>query len=211
MVRGGYRRIYARTRGHDDHARCTLSAQCYTSVMANQQLVDYIKSQLAAGVTKQDLQKAITAAGWSMQDSNEGFMSAEGKVPPVPEAPKTPAPPLQPMPVNIAPVSRPAAVVKPRFSPTIDTPRSLAWLWILLGVVVFVAVAAAAYVYVPTVRDVVDFYLGRGTVAVPPASGADTTPPAASATTTASSTQSQTSTTSSTTVKTSVGASTTAQ
>ena len=36
--------------------------------MANQQLVDYIKSQLALSVTKLDLQKAIIAAGWTQAD-----------------------------------------------------------------------------------------------------------------------------------------------
>jgi hypothetical protein len=73
--------------------------------MANQQLVDYIKSQLTAGVTKPDLQKAITTAGWSDQDSVEAFNVVEGKVPATPAAPVAPA------------ISKPAAPVQPVTQP----------------------------------------------------------------------------------------------
>jgi hypothetical protein len=76
--------------------------------MANQQLVDYIKSQLAAGVTKPDLQKAITTAGWSDQDSVEAFNVVEGKVSATPAAPVTPA------------ISKPVAPVQPVTQPVVQ-------------------------------------------------------------------------------------------
>lgn len=76
--------------------------------MANQQLVDYIKSQLAAGVTKPDLQKAITTAGWSDQDSTDAFNVVEGKVSATPAAPVAPA------------ISKPAAPVQPVTQPVVQ-------------------------------------------------------------------------------------------
>lgn len=138
--------------------------------MANQQLVDYIKSQLKLGVTKEDLQKAIVAAGWSSQESVDAFLAAEGKAPPMPASPATPIPPtpaapLQPSPASIKPASGPA--VRPRIAvPMMEEPRSRLWLWVLIAIVALVAAAAAVYMFVPLAREVVSYYLGGGT---PPA------------------------------------------
>lgn len=88
----------------------------YNLLMANQQLVDYIKSQLAAGVTKPDLQKAITTAGWSDQDSTDAFNVVEGKAPVAPAAPATPKPatPVQPAAQPVAqPLQQPVKPVTP--------------------------------------------------------------------------------------------------
>ena len=96
--------------------------------MANQQLVDYIKSQLAAGVTKPDLQKAITTAGWSEQDSTDAFNVVEGKVPatPAPAVPK-PAAPVQPASQPQQPTQqsvKPAQVQQP-MQPTTPTQQPI--------------------------------------------------------------------------------------
>lgn len=152
--------------------------------MANQQLVDYIKAQLAAGVTKPDLQKAVTTAGWSMQDSNEAFLVAEGKAPMVSQAPAQPMQPVQPVqmaqpaPATIRPMGAVAATPNPRITPQIEMPerspaRSL-WLWVVLAVVLLFAAAAAAYQYVPAVHDIVTFYLGGGVPVTPTPAAAQT-------------------------------------
>lgn len=87
---------------------------CYTVCMANQQLVDYIKSQLAAGVTKPDLQKAIETAGWSAQDMTDAFNVVEGKAPAIP-APATPKPvaPVQPVAQPVQPLQQPVKPAAP--------------------------------------------------------------------------------------------------
>lgn len=135
--------------------------------MANQQLVDYIKAQLKAGVTKPDLQKAITTAGWSMQDSNEGFMSAEGKVPAAPAVPTPPAP-LQQGSANIESPIRPAAASPRMAVAQIESSprRGGTWVWIVGTVVVLVVAGAASYWYMPAVKTAVDFYLNGGATSV---------------------------------------------
>jgi len=58
--------------------------------MITQQLIDYIKSQLAEGKTEADLRQILkTSAGWSDEDLSVAFAQAIGQqsVPPVPQAP----------------------------------------------------------------------------------------------------------------------------
>src|SRR5690348_17220100 len=107
--------------------------------MANQQLVDYIKSQLGAGVTKPDLQQAITVAGWTMQDSADAFAVAEGKVPPAP----TPSPVQQPKPGPAQPLRPAASSHDPGPSHRFDTVRGPFGWWILyfLGPVIIIGAA----------------------------------------------------------------------
>lgn len=213
--------------------------------MANQQLVDYIKSQLAAGVTKPDLEKAIATAGWSQADTADAFNVVEGKTPATPVVPAAPKPaaPEQPVvqpvqqPKPVQPI-QPVAAAQPIVNPTgptstiapnlggpmrastmqmnvqATTPRRHTVLWATLAtVVVLVVGSAAAYMYVPAVKEVVNFYLSGGQVQTPidtTPTTTDTTmppimPPAATTTPTATTTSTTTGTVASTTASTTLG------
>ena len=92
--------------------------------MVNQQLLAYVKQQLAAGVAKADLQKTTAAAGWAAQDISDTFAAAEGRAPaPAPVAP-VPIPPVRLGQVPAQPAAQPAAppVVKPPVQPVIQPP-----------------------------------------------------------------------------------------
>lgn len=54
--------------------------------MINQQLLDYIRRQLASGVGKEEIGKALATQRWNEQDIDEAFITT-GKVSPVPWAP----------------------------------------------------------------------------------------------------------------------------
>ena len=45
--------------------------------MINQQVLDYIRQQLAAGVVKENIKTALKSQGWSEQDVTEGFLANE--------------------------------------------------------------------------------------------------------------------------------------
>ena len=45
--------------------------------MATQQLLDYIRQNLAAGLVRADIEKALLAAGWVAQDITDGFTLIE--------------------------------------------------------------------------------------------------------------------------------------
>lgn len=47
--------------------------------MVNQQLLDYIKEQLAAGVAKEEIKKAVASQGWSEVDATKAFADTEGQ------------------------------------------------------------------------------------------------------------------------------------
>jgi len=74
--------------------------------MVNQQLLDYVRQQLAAGVAKPSLIQALAGQGWNAQDISEAFAAIEGAHPiPAP----TPAP--IPTPSSVQPsVMQPIAV-----------------------------------------------------------------------------------------------------
>ncbi|MDP3697017.1 MAG: hypothetical protein Q8R55_03210 [Candidatus Taylorbacteria bacterium] len=60
--------------------------------MINQQLLDYVRQQLANGVGKEEIEKALATQGWNEQDINEAFVTT-GKVSSVPTDPlSTPSP-----------------------------------------------------------------------------------------------------------------------
>lgn len=126
--------------------------------MVNQQLLSYIKNQLAAGVNKIDLQKTIAGAGWSAQDIADTFAAAEGRMPPPPPAP-APAP-MAPTPQR--PPAMPAMAAAPAATITPHMPKKRRmWPWVILAIVVLLAAgAAAAYLYVPAVQDTLGQYLG---------------------------------------------------
>lgn len=153
--------------------------------MANQQLVDYIKAQRAAGVSRPDLDKALTTAGWSAADMAAAYAAADGIVPPPPvsvPAPKpvVPAQPLQSVQTFRSSPLEPSASVMTQTTMQMNvqgTPRR-GWgmlLSILIPIVLLAGAAAAAYLFVPQVREVVGFYLGTTEPVVEEV--ATTTPP----------------------------------
>ncbi len=72
--------------------------------MANQQLVDYIKGQLVAGVPKDALQSTLKGAGWADADIADAMKGVEGAAaaPAVQSAPKEPAVSAAPKEVNFS-------------------------------------------------------------------------------------------------------------
>ncbi len=46
--------------------------------MINQQLLDYVRQQLAAGVAKEEITKTLLTQGWPQQDINETFIGLSG-------------------------------------------------------------------------------------------------------------------------------------
>ncbi|OGI71585.1 hypothetical protein A3B84_02120 [Candidatus Nomurabacteria bacterium RIFCSPHIGHO2_02_FULL_35_13] len=70
--------------------------------MINQQLVDFIKQQLQAGLTKEKISSELLANGWNSQDVEEGFNTVTVSASTLPPAP-TPVSNFSP--ININPVS----------------------------------------------------------------------------------------------------------
>ncbi|HVV39213.1 MAG TPA: hypothetical protein VHD31_02705 [Candidatus Paceibacterota bacterium] len=62
--------------------------------MINPQLLEYVRAQRAAGLSKDAITQALAQGGWSSQDANEAFMAIEGvkTPPPAPAAPGPVAP-----------------------------------------------------------------------------------------------------------------------
>ncbi len=122
--------------------------------MASQQLVDYIKSQLVVGVTKDDLRKAIADAGWTAADAQAAFDVVEGKVHAAPVLPLQPQP-VRPQPTPLQPL-QPAQPLRP----IIRSRRPMeAWAWWLIGIIVVLLLAAALVYFVPTLRTIAAWYL----------------------------------------------------
>lgn len=132
--------------------------------MANPQLVDYIKSQLAVGVTKDDLRKAIADAGWTSADAQAAFDVVEGKAPTMPVVPiprpqppqPKPMTPIQPAIQPVNPQMMPAQQVRPVVRPR-RRHRYLPWLLVILLIVI---VLAAAVYFVPSLRTMAASFMG---------------------------------------------------
>lgn len=101
--------------------------------MANQQLLDYIKQQLAEGVTEEDIKKPLLQNGWGDADINEALSALQ---PPTPTS-SAPIPPSSPITSNLS--------VKTENNPSMNGQKQLhpraVWLfffnrviaWILIG------------------------------------------------------------------------------
>jgi hypothetical protein len=143
--------------------------------MVNPQLLQYVRAQRAAGVSKEDIVKALATGGWSAQDANEAFAALD--VPPPPTAPKPPPPPpmqttpqmstmspamqARTMPVTSTPMQQPmsvrppaAAVVQPR--PSSGYPaqkRRTRWGWIFFWLLIFFILGMGAGAYAAVTYD----------------------------------------------------------
>lgn len=88
--------------------------------MINPQLLNYVRAQRAAGVSKEEIIKALGGGGWSAQDAVEAFAAIEGvQVPPAPRPAPPPPPVAAPTP---APQPRPAPVLAPQ--PVVQTAQT---------------------------------------------------------------------------------------
>ncbi len=159
--------------------------------MANQQLVDYIKAQRAAGVSRPDLDKALTTAGWSAADMASAYAAADGIVPPAPVSAPAPKPVASVQPVQPLQPQQPVQMfrsspLEPSGSAMTQTTMQMnvqgtprrGWgmlLSVLIPIVLLAGAVAAAYLFVPQVREVVGFYLGTAEPVVEEV--ATTTPP----------------------------------
>lgn len=79
--------------------------------MINQQLLDYVRAQRSAGLSKEAITQALAAGGWTQTDVTEAFMALDGV--------KTPPPPPPPSP-TAAPMP-PRVIVPPPTTPPIQT------------------------------------------------------------------------------------------
>jgi len=134
--------------------------------MVNQQLLDYIKQQLAAGTGKDAIQQALVGQGWSASDIAEAFAA------PVPQPAPAAAPAApQPAPATMAPLQT-------SISQPVTKSRSHMMLWILILVLLIASAGgAAAYYYyfmmqpMPQLEQAVD----QGTTPLDTAASADVT------------------------------------
>ena len=123
--------------------------------MPNQQLVDYIKAQLAAGAIKPDIRKAVATAGWPLADIERAFMAAERPAPKAPAPAPVAARPLvqpqaQPQPVQplvqVQPQTKPLPVI--HMHPQDGLLRS-GWFWSFIVLLLLVGAGAATYFLTP--------------------------------------------------------------
>ena len=116
--------------------------------MAYQQLIDYIKTQGATGVTKPDIRKALVDVGWKLTDIDEAFDVVEGK------APSAPIVRPQPMPVQQGPV------IDLDEKPVVEKKRgSGIFMWTILIILILTSTAVAAYLFVPGLSNMVGDYI----------------------------------------------------
>lgn len=141
--------------------------------MINPQLLNYVRAQRQAGVSKEAITKALAGGGWSAQDAEEAFAAIEGvTVPPQPPRPApAPAPATKPTPqpqVQVRPVqpTQPVQAMAPQPAPAMAqtsvriqpqavvqrTPayaqvkKRRVWPWLLLLIIfLFGGFAAGAY------------------------------------------------------------------
>ena len=75
--------------------------------MVTQQLLDYIRQNLAAALVRADIEKALLASGWAVQDITDGFTAIEhpGSMVPPPKV-SAPAPRVSPANDNAAEEAR---------------------------------------------------------------------------------------------------------
>ncbi len=144
--------------------------------MVNPQLLQYVRAQRAAGISKEDIVKALAGGGWSAQDAQEAFAAIDA--PPPPPTPKPAPPPITPpvstppvtaapmqprpapaaAPVSQAPMGmnvrpQPAAVVQPRPAYAPQAKRRSKWPWILLGLIIFFVLGVGAGAYAAVTYD----------------------------------------------------------
>lgn len=99
-----------------DKSVCHQGRFVIMEVMANQQLVDYIKQQLQLGVSKEAIRATLSQAGWPEADINEALSAsgAEAAQSPSPVQPSSPAMPAKQAAPSVP--STPAVSVKPASS-----------------------------------------------------------------------------------------------
>lgn len=100
--------------------------------MINEQLSGYIRQQLTAGVSKEDITRVVLAAGWNPPDVNETFAAIEA----------VSTPPRAPSPVETPPVS----IITQQTSPA-PFFKHLIPLLAVVGFVVLIIFGGVAYAY----------------------------------------------------------------
>ncbi len=163
--------------------------------MINQQLLEYIRAQIKAGASKEDIKKTLASGGWNEQDATEAFMAIEGvQVPSVPLRPAVAPPSVSTAGVPIA-APRPVAIPIPVSTPPVMQKKS-SWRLVLALILVVFLLAIAGGVYAvmtyPGLADYVpaplqDLLRGTPPVETPPTSEEQVVlPPTETATTTES-------------------------
>jgi hypothetical protein len=123
--------------------------------MINQQLLDYVRAQRSAGLSKEAILQALAAGGWTQNDVTEAFMALDGvKTPPSPPPPPPPqtAAPLQPRVIippsgAAAPAEQPRPSLAPAEFSTAPVRRRSSFSFYLLLLVLLVFIGAGAAVY----------------------------------------------------------------
>ncbi|MDZ4347398.1 MAG: hypothetical protein U1E51_33735, partial [Candidatus Binatia bacterium] len=112
--------------------------------MVNQQLLDYIKQQIAAGVSRDAIKSVLLAKGWTINDAEEAFVQAASGVPPS-------VPPSEPQNFNSAQTVPTLAGVGALFASAFVTFRKRFWpivlLWLIGAVYSLIAVVPAGILY----------------------------------------------------------------
>jgi hypothetical protein len=116
--------------------------------MINEQVLAYIRAELAQGVSREAIKKALSTGGWSETDMTEAFGAIDGVKKPTPPPPPPPAPMR---PVSISPVRQPVPSISTISSAPVMERRRKVWpLVLLLFILILLGVAAAAYFLYPS-------------------------------------------------------------
>jgi hypothetical protein len=126
--------------------------------MTTPQLLDFIRKQLAAGSSKEQIQAQLVSSGWNGADIQEAFATVGVGTTPPSVAPathlSTPAPAQQPpMAATVAPIiSRPsnngAPAMAPIIQPTVVTKSHRGMLWIIVAAIIAILIiGGGAYAF----------------------------------------------------------------
>lgn len=139
--------------------------------MINPQLLEYVRAQRSAGLSKDAIVQALAQGGWTPQDVNEAFMAIDGvQTPPppppapAPVAPRVIIPPVQPSvaaaPAASAPVTRPVLAMS-EFSTAHGVVKHSHWLlYTFLLVLLLGCIGLGAFLYMQP--DFIRNMLGLG-------------------------------------------------
>src|SRR3989344_2722817 len=147
--------------------------------MVNPQLLQYVRAQKAAGVSKEDIVKALSGGGWTAQDAQEAFAAIDAPPPVLAQKPPPPPPQMpaqtpqmatmspvmqaRTMPAQAAMAQQPMTVrpqvvqtMQPRVSSatyTAQPRRRSRWPWVLLGLIIFFILGFGAGAYAAVKYD----------------------------------------------------------
>ncbi|MFZ1075589.1 MAG: hypothetical protein WAN50_04420 [Minisyncoccia bacterium] len=120
--------------------------------MLTREILDYVRQQLAAGMSKDELEKVLIATGWSVQDINDAFFAVGGARPASPS--------VQPLPQTQAVITENAFPAYhsayPRTGDAQGASSAISTLSVVLGILAVIVLAGVGIIFInPAARSVV--------------------------------------------------------